>query len=76
MQKPKITEYLNGDVKTYDDVFTPPVLNELVTDVAGWNYLYGEVDDVDLPPTGLSTGDYIGTKTFTALYFPLASTMS
>lgn len=68
MQKPKITEYLNGDVKVYDDVFAPPVLNELVTDVAGWNYLYGEVDDVDLPPTGLSTGDYIGTKTFTALW--------
>ena len=52
MQKPKITEYLDGDIKVYDEVFTPPELNELVTEVASWNYFYGEVDDVDLPPTG------------------------
>ena len=49
MQKPKITEYLDGDIKVYDEVFTPPELNELVTEVASWSYLYGEVDDVDLP---------------------------
>jgi hypothetical protein len=68
MQKPKITEYLDGDIKVYDEVFTPPELNELVTEVASWSYLYGEVDDVDLPPTGMSTGDYTGTKTFNSLW--------
>jgi len=68
MQKPKIREYLDGDIKVYDEVFTPPELNELVTEVASWGYLYGEVDDVDLPPTGMSTGDYLGTKTFNSLW--------
>jgi len=68
MHKPKITEYLDGDIKIYDEVFGPPELNELVTEVASWNYFYGEVDDVDLPPTGMSTGDYLGTKTFNSLW--------
>ena len=33
-------------------------------DVQNFPYPYGEVDDSDLPPTGMSTGDYQGTKTF------------
>lgn len=68
MQSPKVTEMLDGRMYIFDDVFSPPELNELVRDVQNWPYLYGEVDDGDLPPTGMSTGEYTGTKTFHALW--------
>ena len=68
MNEPVITQKLDGKLLIFDDVFSPPQLNELVMDVQNFPYLYGEVDDSDLPPTGMSTGDYQGTKTFHALW--------
>ena len=68
MREPKVTEKLDGRMFIFDDAFEPPELNELVRDVQNWPYLYGEVDDGDLPPTGMSTGEYTGTKTFHALW--------
>ena len=68
LNEPEISEYLNGDIKVYDNVFSPPMLDELVRDVQSWSYLYGEVDDIDHPPTGLSTGEYDNTKTFHTLW--------
>ena len=47
MQSPKVTEMLDGRMYIFDDVFSPPELNELVRDVQNWPYLYGEVDDGD-----------------------------
>ena len=43
LNEPDISEYLNGDIKVYDNVFSPPMLDELVRDVQSWPYLYGEV---------------------------------
>ncbi len=68
MTTPKITQKLNGDMIIIDNYFSPPELNELVRDVQSWPYLYGEVDDKDLPPTGMATGEYTNTKTFHALW--------
>tara|TARA_B100001287_G_scaffold80194_1_gene66801 strand:+ start:500 stop:1681 length:1182 start_codon:yes stop_codon:yes gene_type:complete len=68
MKQPRVTEMLDGRMFIFDDAFEPPELNELVRDVQNWPYLYGEVDDGDLPPTGMSTGEYTGTKTFHALW--------
>ena len=68
MQEPFVTKKLNGKLLIFDNVFSPPQLNELVRDVQNFPYLYGEVDDSDLPPTGMSTGEYTGTKTFHALW--------
>lgn len=68
MQHPKVQTLLDGRMKIFDDVWTPPHLNELVLDVKNMPYLFGEVDNVDLPPTGMSTGDYLGTKVFHALW--------
>tara|TARA_X000001036_G_scaffold197543_1_gene186014 strand:- start:358 stop:1539 length:1182 start_codon:yes stop_codon:yes gene_type:complete len=68
MSTPNITEKLDGRLIIIDDYFSAPELNELVRDVQNWPYLYGEVDDGDLPPTGMSTGEYTGTKTFHALW--------
>ena len=55
MSTPNITEKLDGRLIIIDDYFSAPELNELVRDVQNWPYLYGEVDDGDLPPTGMST---------------------
>jgi len=68
MQEPKVQTLLDGRMKIFDDVWSPPHLNELVLDVKNMLYMYGEVDNVDLPPTGMSTGDYLGTKIFHALW--------
>ena len=54
MNEPVITQKLDGKLLIFDDVFSPPQLNELVMDVQNFPYLYGEVDDSDLPPTGMS----------------------
>ena len=68
MNDPVISKLLNGKMIIYDDVFIPPELHELVMDVKNLPYLFGEVDNVDLPPTGMSTGDYLGTKIFHTLW--------
>ena len=62
MNEPVITQKLDGKLLIFDDVLLPP-LNELVMDVQNFPS-YGEVDDSDLLPTGMSTGDYSAQKTF------------
>ena len=42
----KHTNYFNGDIQTYDDVFTGEQLNNIAFEISALTYGYGSIDDV------------------------------
>lgn len=56
------TKYFNGDIQTFDNVFTDIQLNEITQEVSSLNYGYGSIDDTtsiqNLQPAGMvNVGD-------------------
>ena len=53
----KHTNYFNGDIQTYDDIFTEQQLNAIAAEVTTLNYGYGSIDQMSLQnfqaPTGM-----------------------
>ena len=51
----KSTSYANGFITTYDDVLTRPEHNQLLQEMFNLQFAYGETDEANTPPSGMSS---------------------
>jgi hypothetical protein len=50
----KITDYADGFIKTYDDLLSEDEHQKLLTEVFNLQYHYGETDEENTPPSGMT----------------------
>jgi len=64
----KKTEYFGGLINTYDNVFSPNVIQVLENEIHNLSFKYGTRDNPDQPPTGLQCFEFEHTHTWSTLW--------
>jgi len=64
----KRTNYFGGLIKTYDNIFSPKVIQILENEIQNLSFKWGTRDNPDQPPTGLQCFEFEHTHTWSTLW--------